>query len=67
MSAVIIARFKSKREANAAARYMKRYESEVNIMNPAIWDDWQLGKLIDAGMKTKEVVSIETIREKLRK
>jgi hypothetical protein len=67
MSAIIIARFESKREANAAAKFMKRYRSEVRIMNPRLWDDWEFGKLIDEGMREKGEVSIETIREKLRR
>lgn len=67
MSAVIIARFKSKREANAAARFIKKHKSEVHIMSPTVWDDWEFGKLIDKGMKIKGEVAIETIREKLRK
>ncbi len=65
MSTVIIARFKNKREANAAARFMKRYKSEVRMMNPDVWDDWELGKLINEGMKEKSEVPIETIRAKL--
>ena len=67
MSAVIIARFKNKREANAAVKYIKRYKSEIGIVNSAVWDDWEFGKLIDEGMKTKKEVSIEAIREKLRR
>ena len=66
MSTVILARFKNKRDATSAAKLMKKFKSDVSLLDSDIWEDMELGRLIDEGMKEKGQVPVETILKKLR-
>ncbi len=67
MNTVLIARFKNKKDASSAARLMKQFKSDVGLLDEASWEDIELAKLIDAGMKEPGQVPLKTILEKLKK
>lgn len=66
MTTVMIASFKSKKDATLAARLLKKIKkSEVGFLNKEIVEDAAFAKLIDRGMKEKGAVPLKKIEEKL--
>lgn len=66
MSTVILARFKNKQDATAAAKLIKKYKSDASLLDSDLWEDMELGKLIDDGMNEKGQVPLEAFLKTLR-
>ncbi len=67
MSTVMIAKFKSKRDAASAAKLIKKFNSEINLVKEDLWEDIELARLVDEGMKERGQVSLKKVKEKLLK
>lgn len=63
---LLIAKFKSKKEANIVASYIRKMKKEVEVMKEENWDDFFLAQMINEGMKEKGTVSLKSVRKKLR-
>ena len=67
MSAVLIARFKSKREANLVARLIKRYRSTSTVITGMNIEDAYLGEMVEEGMREKGSISLLEFKKYLDK
>ncbi|MCX6198576.1 MAG: hypothetical protein NTY88_05060 [Bacteroidetes bacterium] len=63
---LLLAKFKSKKEANLVASYIRNMKKEVQLMKEENWDDFFFGQLINEGMKEKGTVSLASVRKKLK-
>ena len=67
MSAVLVTRFKDKREADLVARLLKRYHKTSRVMTGKNLEDLYLGQLIEEGMRQKGKISLEEFKKNLEK
>lgn len=65
MSAVVIAKFESEKDADFVLKFIRRMNGKTKKLKGQALDDFYFGQLIDEGMKTKDV-SIEEIKKELR-
>jgi hypothetical protein len=64
---VLIARFKSKREASFAAKLIKQYRKNSTVMTGNNLEDLYLGKMIEEGMKKTETIPLKEFKKYLDK
>lgn len=64
---VLIARFKSKREASFAAKLIKRYRKSSKVLTGESLEDLYMGEMIEEGMQEKGTISKETFKKYLDK
>jgi len=67
MSTVIVAKFKSKRDADEAARFIRKFKSELKVMSSQESEDFYLAQLIDEGMSDSRDIPLEELQRRLRK
>ena len=67
MSEVLIAKFKSKREADAITKLIKKHSASSKLVRGQSLEDLWLGEMIDEGMKEKKTYTLETLIKKLDK
>lgn len=67
MEAVLIARFKTKREANRMSRLIKKNSKPVRSITGTSLEDMYLGEMIDEGMKEKKDHPIADFKKYLNK
>jgi hypothetical protein len=57
MSTVVVAQFKSKRDADFVAKLIKKFRKNAEVMKGDRWEDYYLGKMIEEGEKNGEEIS----------
>ena len=67
MGAVLIARFKTKREANRISRLIKENSKSVRSVTGTSLEDMYLGEMIEEGMMEKKDHTIEDFKKYLNK
>ena len=67
MGAVLIARFKTKREANRISRLIKENSKSVRSVRGTSLEDMYLGEMIEEGMMEKKDHTIEDFKKYLNK
>ena len=67
MGAVLIARFKTKREANRISRLIKENSKSVRSVTGTSLEDMYLGEMIEEGMMEKKDHAIEEFKRYLNK
>ena len=67
MGAVLIARFKTKREANRISRLIKENSKSVRSVTGTSLEDMYLGEMIEEGMMEKKDHAIEDFKRYLNK
>ena len=67
MGAVLIARFKTKREANRISRLIKENSKSVRSVTGTSLEDMYLGEMIEEGMMEKKDHAIEDFKKYLNK
>lgn len=65
MSEVLIARFTSKREADAVAALIKKRNPASKLVRGSSLEDLWLGEMIDEGMKEKGTQPVSAFKKKL--
>ena len=58
MSEVLIARFKSKREADAVTKFIKQHSASSTLVRGKNLEDLWLGEMIEEGMKKNIPVTV---------
>ena len=64
---VLIARFKSKREASFAAKLIKQYRKTSKVLTGENLEDLYLGEMIEMGMKETKNIPLEEFKKYLAK
>ncbi|HLG34290.1 MAG TPA: hypothetical protein VI757_05365 [Bacteroidia bacterium] len=67
MRTVLVAKFENRKDANAAARFIKTLRSKVKMLSDEQWEDLYFAQQIEKGMQENGVVSLDKIHRKLRK
>ena len=67
MSEVLIARFKSKREADAVTKLIKKHSASSMLVRGKNLEDLWFAEMINEGMKEKRNHSIKSFEKKLDK
>lgn len=67
MSEVLIARFKSKREADAVTKFIKQHSASSTLVRGKNLEDLWFAKMIDEGMKEKRNHSFKQFQNELDK
>lgn len=67
MSQVLIARFKSKREADAITELIRKNSVTSTLVRGNSLEDLWLGEMIDEGMKEKKNLSLASFKKTLSK
>ena len=67
MGAVLIARFKTKREANRISRLINENSKSVRSVTGTSLEDMYLGEMIEEGMMEKKDHAIEDFKKYLNK
>ena len=67
MGAVLIARFKTKREANRISRLIKEHSKTVRSVTGTNLEDMYLGEMIEEGMKEKKDHPLQVFKKFLNK
>jgi hypothetical protein len=65
MSEILIARFKNKKEADAATLLIKKQSASSTLMRGSNLEDMLLGELITEGMKEKKNTPIRVFKKQL--
>ncbi|MFN6088121.1 MAG: hypothetical protein ACK47E_05185 [Cyclobacteriaceae bacterium] len=65
MSEILIARFKNKKEADAATKLIKKQSASSTLLRGTNLEDMLLGELINEGMKDKENIPIAVFKKQL--
>lgn len=65
MSEILIARFTSKREADAVAALIKKRNSSSRLVRGSSLEDLWLGEMINEGMKEKGSRPVSAFKKKL--
>ena len=67
MSTVLIARFKSKKEANRVTRFIQEQSKPSRLVTGSHLDDLYLGELIEEGMRDRRNQSAASFKKYLDK
>ncbi len=67
MSEVLIARFKSKREADAVTKFIKQHSASSTLVRGKNLEDLWLGEMIEEGMKEKKNIPVTVFKKYLEK
>jgi len=67
MSAVLIARFKNKKEAALATRLIKQHVKSPHLVTGNNLEDLYLGEMTEEGMKEKKNIPITAFKKYLEK
>ena len=67
MSEVLIAKFKTKREAEAVTKLIRKHSTSSTLVRGNSLEDLWLGEMIDEGMKEKGTFSIAAFKKSLAK
>ena len=67
MSEVLIAKFKTKREAEAITKLIRKHSATSTLVRGNSLEDLWLGEMIDEGMKDKGTFAIAAFKKVLAK